>query len=202
MAKEKMVRTTIYIPENLHSSLKNVNKSELVRKNLEKWVKDNSKLLGSLLILVMCFHFMPFATADELTIGDNIISNASYIPIEWWSIAFIVGLAMLVLGYLVINYVLELFSTLFLWACAYMAPLVGYFNTQTVLTNSTNMTYTTISTVTMAFQPFVSYLCYGLGALAFFLFIMLLFSSVFAFMKEKKRKSFNNSEVDEFGGWA
>jgi hypothetical protein len=201
MSKEKMKRTTIYLPESLHTSLKNVNKSEIIRKNLEQWAKKNSKLLNALALFLILITIVSPVYAENITMGDNIISNTTFIPFTWWIIAFIIGFLTMIVGFLLANFILELVATLFLWLSAYAAPMVGYFTTETVLTNSTNMTYTTISTVTLALQPFVSYLCYGIGAISFLLFTILIFHWIFEAMQEKSKKAFNNSEVDEFGGW-
>lgn len=198
-----MKRTTIYIPESLHESLKNINKSKLITKNLNDWAKKNGKLLNALtLFLILLSIASPvYAETTNFTVGSNVISNDTYIPFSWWILAFVIGFALMIVGYILALYILELFATLFLWLCAYSAPLVGFIDTSTLLTNSTNMTYTTVTTVNLALQPFVSYLCYGMGAVSFFLFTILLVSFILDAMQEKKQKDFNNKNIDENGGW-
>lgn len=205
MAEKKYIKTTIYIPVELNETLKCVNKSKLITKNLTQWVKKNSKLLNALILFVILCACVSPAISDEVynyTAGSSITYNDTFIPFSWWILSFVIGFALLIVGYILVLYILELFATLFLWACAYSAPLVGFMDTATVLTDSTNMTYTTITSVNMALQPFVSYICYGAGAVAFFLFTILLVSFILDAMQEKKQKEFNNSIIEEDGsGW-
>lgn len=203
MVNKAYMKTTIYIPVELNESLKGVNKSKLIRNNLEQWVKKNGKLLNALLLItLLCGCAAPaLAETTNFTVGQNVITNDTFIPFSWWILAFVIGFALMIVGYILVLYILELFATLFLWLCAYSAPLVGFMDTSTLLTNSTNMTYTTVTTVNLALQPFVSYICYGMGAISFFLFTILLVSFILDAMQEKKQKDFNNSNIDENGGW-
>lgn len=138
------------------------------------------------------------STTNYTVLTTAIINNDTFVPFWWWILLFLLGFILLIVGYVAASFIVELFATIFLWTSAYSAPLVGFFDTNSIYVNGT---YTTVSTVSLVFQPWVSYLCYGLGALAFFLFTLLLFNWLLETLYENKKKKFDQTPSDELDGW-